>query len=663
MSDEIGPSLTAAGCGLTMDREQTAGLVFLNEMAAQGDLMARSRRVFVVAAGLVGAVALLGAGALAWAWPRFFPAPREQARAAYEHGDWAAAASLARETLKTKPADREALRLLARSSGRMGRDAAADAIYKQLGPGTMEPEDYLVIASCLHRQGDMKSAFRLLEKGYEIDPNHAGTLHDLSRFCAFMDKMSRAEELAERLARIPGQEVRADVLLGAIRDKQSDPAGAVEALERALRLDPELRGLYPAPPEARKLLARNYLKIGKPAPARDTLEQVLDAGPDPEASWLLSRSWLQDGRIEEAASALKQAGGYASDDPLTSEPAPYVGSVRCAQCHKAIHRAQQSSRHARTYLAGPDLARLPTPDGPLPDPADPKTIVHQVRRDGDRIGWETRVDGEVARAIVEYAFGSGDRGVTPVGRGEDGRFREIRLSRYGDIDGWDVTAGHPARPEPTTAGQYLGRLLSVDDFHKCLGCHTTDFRAARDRVGPLAVESGIGCERCHGPGGNHLKAVAAGFSDLAIARPRLASAEQVTKLCAECHSPRGRALEPTDGDAVRFQGTTLTWSRCYQESRGGMSCVTCHDPHHDAATSASSYVAKCLACHSDKPRSTGHDREREPSLAEGLRRVVCPVNPTAECLKCHMPVTKSAVPHTAFTDHYIRVHPSLDPVR
>ena len=50
---------------------------------------------------------LLGAGALAWAWPRLFPAPLEQARAAYERGDWPAAASLARETLKTKPGDRD----------------------------------------------------------------------------------------------------------------------------------------------------------------------------------------------------------------------------------------------------------------------------------------------------------------------------------------------------------------------------------------------------------------------------------------------------------------------------------------------------------------------------------------------------------------------------
>ena len=216
----------------------------------------------------------------------------------------------------------------------------------------------------------------------------------------------------------------------------------------------------------------------------------------------MSRSWLQDGRIEEAASAAEAGRRLRIRRPadlrartLTSGRPVAPNATRRSTAPSSPAGTPGPSWRGRT---SPDC-RLP--DGPLPDPADPKAIDHHVRRDGDRIGWETRVDGEVARAIVEYAFGSGDRGVTPVGRDEDGRFREIRLSRYGDIDGWDVTAGHPARPEPTTAGQYLGRLLSADDFHKCLGCHTTDFRASRDRVGPLAVESGIGCERCHGPGG------------------------------------------------------------------------------------------------------------------------------------------------------------------
>jgi tetratricopeptide (TPR) repeat protein len=605
--------------------------------------MVRRQRVWSIAAGVV---ALLTVGAMVWAWPRIFPDPLETGRSAYEHRDWPASARRALEVLRVKPGDREALRLLARASGRMGQDETSSGIYRRLGAEAMGAEDYLVVAGGFHRQGDLGSAFQLLEKGHSVDPDHADTLHDLSRFCASMDRLSRAEELATRLAARPGQGARAGVLLGAIRDRLSDPRGAAEALERALRLDPNLTGLDPPPPEARKLLARDYLKLGQPAKARDRLMQVLAAGPDREASWLLSRSWIQDGRFDEAASTLQQAGDFGADNPTAPEPAPYVGSTACAACHEATHRAAQSSQHARTFMTGSDLARLSLPVSPVPDPADPKAIHHRARRDGDTVDWETQAGEEFARAVVRFAFGSGDRGVTPVGRDDRGRLRELRLSRYGEIDGWDLTTGHTAKPDTTTADVLLGRVLNDDDLRQCLSCHTTDFRASRDHLGPLAVEGGIGCEKCHGPAGNHLKAVDAGFSDPAIARPRLASAEQVTRLCAGCHSPPGRTVKPTDPDAVRFQGTTLPWSRCYQNSQGRMSCVTCHDPHHDASRSAAHYEAKCLDCHS-----------AAPAQAEGVRRVPCPVNPTGACLKCHMPATTSAVPHTKFTDHHIRVHP------
>ena len=48
-------------------------------------------------------------------------------------------------------------------------------------------------------------------------------------------------------------------------------------------------------------------------------------------------------------------------------------------------------------------------------------------------------------------------------------------------------------------------------------------RALLGNTGPEAADHSIGCEKCHGPGGNHLLAIAAKFPDLAIARPSLAS--------------------------------------------------------------------------------------------------------------------------------------------
>ena len=605
----------------------------------------RRRAILGIGAGL-----LLAAGALAWAWPGLAASPLGRGRAAYARRDWAASEALALAALKARPDDPEALLLLARASGRLGRDDVAEAIYARPGLPKLEAEDCLAIAAGHHRRGDARAALRRLEQGLGLDPDHADILHLLALYRDSLGQPTRAEGLAARLAAQPGQAARGDLLLGTLRDRLADPAGAAEALERALKTDPTLEGLTPKPPEARKLLARDHLKLGRPDLARTDLLPV----DDPEAAWLLGRAWLQEGRVDLAASALARSGGYGSDRPTDPEPAPFVGSAECASCHESIFKAQQGSRHARTFHAGPDLARLPWPKAPLPDPVDPGAIRHRAIVDGARVDWETRVGDEAARAAIRFAFGSGDRGVTPVGVDAKGRFRELRLSHYADA--WDLTTGHPAKPDPMTADGALGQALGPDELRTCLGCHTTDFRASRDRVGPTAKEAGIGCERCHGPGGNHLKAAALGFSDPAIARPKRATAAQVTALCAGCHSPGDRPVSRDDPASARFQGTTLTWSRCYQESQGRLSCVTCHDPHHDAAKGPATYEAKCLACHVPKPTRETPDPAGLPSLAPEPTGHPCPVSPTRDCIRCHMPTTTAATRHTTFADHHIRIH-------
>ena len=207
------------------------------------------------------------------------------------------------------------------------------------------------------------------------------------------------------------------------------------------------------------------------------------------------------------------------------------------------------------------------------------------------------------------------------------------------------------RPNPKNHEEYLGLSLSSDEIHGCVHCHTTDGRAAREREGPTVADHGVGCERCHGPGGNHIEAVAAKFPDLAIARPQTYSADRQVKLCAQCHSPIGNVvINPDDKTTIRFQSVHFVKSRCYTESDGALSCVTCHNPHRDAESSPAYYEAKCLSCHAKAPSTEGEK-------VAGKKHVTCPVNPVNDCLKCHMPVEKDVIPHAPFSDHHIRVHP------
>jgi hypothetical protein len=425
-----------------------------------------------------------------------------------------------------------------------------------------------------------------------------------------------------------------------------------------LRADPDLRGADASPQNVRKLLARTLLQTSEPARAKTFLEAVLAGGTDREASWLMSRAFLQENQVAMAAETLSAAGDYGHDDPTRPEPAAYVGAKACARCHADIHRSEQSNRHGRTLYRATDLDELPLPKEPVADPIVP-ALTHALTRDGRTLRLETR-DGESTwRAVIEYGLGSGAHGLTMIGRDEAGRDRVLRLSSFDHNTLWDLTPNAPP-PSPSDPASVIGRHLPPDALAKCLDCHLTSKRAAADRNVPEAADRGIGCERCHGPGGNHLAAEAAGFDDPAIARPRLASAPQITRLCASCHRSDDPGIDDDDPLTIRFQAVTFPRSRCYTESGGGMSCLTCHDPHRDAETSASHYEAQCLACHAAAPPKPSR-ATRHAVLAEGRPRVSCPVNPVAGCLKCHMPTSRLAIHHASFTDHQIRVHRTSKP--
>ena len=140
-----------------------------------------------------------------------------------------------------------------------------------------------------------------------------------------------------------------------------------------------------------------------------------------------------------------------------------------------------------------------------------------------------------------------------------------------------------------------------DGLAKCLYCHVTNPRTGHDALGPEMADRAIGCERCHGPGGNHIVAVEAGFPDPAIVNPAGASPEVVTiKQCNDCHvlARSSRKDDPENPGWVRSQGVGWTRSRCNTESGGAFGCVTCHDPHQQRrAISTAEYEAKCLLCH------------------------------------------------------------------
>ena len=147
--------------------------------------------------------------------------------------------------------------------------------------------------------------------------------------------------------------------------------------------------------------------------------------------------------------------------------------------------------------------------------------------------------------------------------------------------------------------------------------------------------------------------------DIHLVRLSQAGSEAILKVCARCH--RSEEMINRQSSQVnltnRFQGYGLQQSRCYKESQGRLSCVTCHNPHQNAQESAHAYEAACLKCHSAAPRE---------GAALQKAAGVCPVNPSTNCIPCHMP-SRSVSPGTdlptRMADHYIRIYPEKSGVK
>jgi tetratricopeptide (TPR) repeat protein len=601
--------------------------------------MAGSRMKFV--AGALAVIAL----AACWFALGLRSTPLDRSRAAYDRGDYREARALAVEILTKSPDDLDALRLMARASARLGNDETAQTLYSRIGEGSMEAEDFFALGLMLERRGQVPAAVAVLERGVKLGTEHAESLHSLARLYARQGRLPEAIQAAERLSRCTGWEARGSLILGVIDVENVDLPGASAALERALQVDHNLRGGITSSSQARKLLAGALLRTSKGDEALEALGPLLASGDNPEVSWLSARAFLQKKDIARAKEALALAGDFGKDDPTRPDPAPYVGASACANCHASIYQAQRGSRHSRTFFDTADLKKIALPDGPIADKILPRTS-HTLRREGDAIRLTTRTGDKELTALIAYAVGSGGRGLTMVARDEEGMARVCRVSSYLGGTLWDLTS-NAADPQPEDANGPLGRPMSRSAAEKCVDCHVTSLQAARDRKAPEAADRGIGCERCHGPGGNHLVAMALKFPEPAIARPSRASAEQILKLCGSCHRADDPSMTEADPRFVRFQGSSLPLSRCYTESLGSMSCVTCHNPHRDADPKPATYDARCLDCHGTAPGPA--------SLADRkMRRVPCPVQPASGCVSCHMPKVEGAAPHALFTDHRIR---------
>ena len=170
---------------------------------------------------------------------------------------------------------------------------------------------------------------------------------------------------------------------------------------------------------------------------------------------------------------------------------------------------------------------------------------------------------------------------------------------------------------------------------RCFQCHSTGtLKVAQRTVQPF--ELGVRCESCHGPGSDH----AAKPSKANIRNPASGTSAEINDLCGQCHRmppAAGSATNWTNAWNVRHQPVYLSRSRCFLESGGKLSCLTCHQPHQDKVS-----TSICATCHA----SVKHTR------------------PIANrpCGSCHMPKVQPQ-PYLAFSNHWIGIYKPGSPLQ
>jgi hypothetical protein len=331
-----------------------------------------------------------------------------------------------------------------------------------------------------------------------------------------------------------------------------------------------------------------------------------------------------------------------------------VGAAACRECHPGEAAFYARSGHHRT-LWSPEVGRHPVVawlDGQSwADPDLPEVTWSYHLRDG-RLVAERKAGDRTETLGLEYGLGSGTHGVTFVaiepGSGSDAGPSGIehRLSYFGAERRMDVTPGQErlqrghVRPDQVP----WGRSLSPETLQQCLGCHSTlTSTRARNRYEPETLVPNVTCERCHGPGRDHVEAARRGETELTmrVGSDRGDPAVEIA-FCGQCHRlPRAMpltALRPDNLQIVRFQPVGLSLSSCYAEGLSGLRCVSCHDPHDRVSTDRARYESVCLSCH---------------QAGTTPKRPACPVAPGGKCLDCHMP-RREVAGNGWFTDHWIR---------
>ena len=337
--------------------------------------------------------------------------------------------------------------------------------------------------------------------------------------------------------------------------------------------------------------------------------------------------------------------------PAQESPAAlpaYTGSAACKLCHPVVYSRWQKTRMANVVRDPRDH-----PDAILPDLSKENPLVTFKPQD------------------IALVYGS---------KWKQRYFTKIGEDYFVFPAQWDVTHQTWLPYFVKNGTDWWAALYPPDNMKRptgplCDGCHSVNFNIRTKTV----TEWNVGCERCHGPGGDHV----AHPSRENIVNPGRLDYVRANDTCIQCHS-QGRPLKnPVEGRYYdwpvgfdvrhnlhefwrleehrlgepsfthfpegtahknRMQGNDFVGSVMYTH---GVKCFSCHDVH---GTSYDADLVRppselCLNCHGPNSVNGPH----VSAITEHTHHKASSAG--SECIACHMPKIEQTLP-----DDYVRSH-------
>src|SRR3954470_24462077 len=334
--------------------------------------------------------------------------------------------------------------------------------------------------------------------------------------------------------------------------------------------------------------------------------------------------------------------------PPPSSPATYVGSAACAGCHAPIYQRWSKTRMANVVTDPRQHPEMVLPDFNKPDPL----LTFKL-------------------SDVAFVYGT--------------KWKQRDFTKVGDDyfplpAQWDVThkQWRAYMVQPNT--DWWVPFYPADNAKRptgplCDGCHSVNYNVQTKTV----AEWNVGCERCHGPGSEHVRRPGAA----SIVNPGRLDYVRANDTCIQCHSQGQPLKNPIAGQQYdwpvgfhqggnlkdfwkleehklgettfthfaegtahknRMQGNDFVQSVMYKR---GVTCFSCHDVHGTGnnADLIRPVGELCTTCHSPTSPTGPH----AASLEEHTHHR--PGSTGSECVACHMPKIEQTIADVNVRSH------------